>query len=388
MYTRLVTPLKKQSFFLFGARGTGKSTFLDVFFANEKNIIKIDLLDQDIHFKLLKNPSFLEELIASNKSKKLIVVIDEIQKNPILLDTVHRLIEKHKIVFALTGSSARKLKRSGVNLLAGRALQNYLHPLTHIELGKDFSLKKNLEWGALPFLSSVKSELQKKEYLKSYYNTYIKEEIREEQIVRKIEPFLRFLEVAAQQNGEESNFSNIARDAGIETSSVERFFEILIDTLLMFELPPFHLSVRKRQSKRSKYYFFDLGVKRAISSELGTTLTPSSYSFGRAFEHFFILECFRLNDYFRTDYRFTYLRTKDNCEIDLIVETPQKKYIAIEIKSATNLYLDDFNSQANLISDLKKSEFWVAYLGTETRKSDKVQLFPWQTALAKLFKIK
>ncbi len=387
MYKRLANPLKSQSFFLFGARGTGKSTLLSMLensWSKELTFKSIDLLDFEIYQKLLTNPKVLEEIIQSIDPKKTLIVIDEIQKIPALLDVVHRMIERKKFRFALTGSSARKLKRSGVNLLAGRALQNFLHPLTHHELASDFNLEQVLLWGSLPFIFSLQDDLHKKEFLRTYVNTYIKEEIKEEQLVRNIAPFLRFIDVVAQQNGEENNFASIARDVGVDSTAVERYFEIMVDTLLLFELPPFEKSVRKRQSKRSRYYLFDLGIKRAIENSFDLPIRPQTSSYGKAFEHFFILECIRLNDYYKKGYKFSFLRTKDNLEIDLIVEKNSRNKIAIEIKSSKDIRLEDFKNQSVLANDLK-APLWVVYTGIDERANEFVKLYPWQTALKNLF---
>jgi predicted AAA+ superfamily ATPase len=213
MFAREVKLLKSKSFFLFGARGTGKSTLLKEFFKDDKTYW-IDLLDESLLQRYLAYPLEFEQTILGLKDyKNTWIVVDEVQKAPALLNYVHRLIEQHKIKFALTGSSARKLKRGGANLLAGRATSNSLHPLTHLELGLSFDLDYALNWGSLPQTFSEDEE-GRKDFLRSYATTYVKEEIKEEQVVRKIEPFLHFLEVAAQCNGNVLNFSKIGRDSG------------------------------------------------------------------------------------------------------------------------------------------------------------------------------
>jgi len=382
MYHRLCKPLVSNSFFLFGSRGTGKSTLLETLFAG-KPTLWIDLLDAEEARRYLLHPELLEE--RAPRDGKTWVVIDEVQRVPALLNHVHRLIEKRKIKFALTGSSARKLKRGAANLLAGRAFLNYLHPLTSAELGRDFSLGDALHWGTLPRLVSLADTLEKQEYLRAYSNTYLKEEIREEQVVRQIEPFLRFLEVAAQCNGEPLNFSKIARDCGTDPKAVERYYQVLEDTLVGFFLPPFHRSVRKRQLQRSKFYFFDLGVKRSLEGSLQVPLLPRTSEYGKAFEHFVILECLRLNDYHRKDYRFSYLRTKDDLEVDLIVERPGKKLLLMEIKSTERVDGTQVSKLHGLQSALSPCELWVVAQEKSPRRIEKAEILPWQEALQRLY---
>lgn len=382
MYARLSKPVFSKSFFIFGARGTGKSTLLRQHFQN-KAVFWIDLLDEEKLQTFFRHPRRFEEEILAQTADW--VVVDEIQKAPVLLDYVHRLIESHKIKFALTGSSARKLKRSAANLLAGRALVNHLHPLTFIEVGENFKLSDILQYGSLPEVLNSKTEIEKKEYLRAYTRTYLKEEIREEQIVRKVEPFLRFLEVAAQSNGSILNYSKIARDSGVDSKAVERYFEILSDTLVGHYLEPYSRSLRKRQSQKAKFYFFDLGVKRALENTLNVDLNPSTYAYGRAFEHFFIVECMRLNDYFRKDYRFSYLRTKDDFEIDLIVERPGLKELFIEIKSTGAIDEITVNKYKTFKRETKIRELWIVSNDGTIRKSGDIWILPWKEALHRLF---
>ena len=223
------------------------------------------------------------------------------------------------------------------------------------------------------------------EFLRAYCSTYLKEEIKEEQLIRKMEPFLKFLEVSAQSNGTIINYSKIARDSGTDSKAVERYFEILSDTLLGFVLLPFHHSVRKRQSQKSKFYLFDLGVKRALEHTLRVPVQEGTYAFGRAFEHFFILECVRMNDYFRKDYRFSYLRTKDDLEIDLIIERPGEKLLLIEIKSSTTVDEIEISRLRAIKNDLEPCELWVASRESQPRYLDFATIFPWELILEKLF---
>jgi predicted AAA+ superfamily ATPase len=387
MYNRLIKVNNNNSLFLLGARGTGKSTLIGKLALQLKPILILDLLDSELERSLILNPKILSELIPKNSKAGDWVFIDEIQKVPELLNTVHSLIESKKIKFLLTGSSARKLKRSGVNLLGGRAIEQHLYPLTHLELGDDFELKSALQFGQLPMVYLAPDAETKQDLLRSYVNTYLKEEIKEEQLIRKIDPFLRFLEIAAQMNGELLNISKIARDSGVDSTAIERYFEILSDTLLGFELPPFDRSVRKRQSKRNKYYLFDTGVTRALAQQLTVELTPSTSLYGKAFEHFIILEIYRLSKYLKTDFRFSYLRTKDDLEIDLIIERPGKPLALIEIKSATHIDEQDLNKLQKIKSDLAPCELMIFSNEPRTRHLETGTIYPWKKGIEHLFSL-
>ncbi len=355
MYKRTFKPLMSRSFFLFGARGTGKSTLLKSLFNSKKVILWLDLLDPKIDWEIQRNPNYLiQHLEVKNTSEKFSnqwIVIDEVQKAPRLLDVVHRLIETKKYKFAMTGSSARKLKRGGANLLAGRALQNFLFPLTSMELGNDFNLSSVLKYGSLPEVINSQSEKETQAYLRTYVQTYLKEEIQVEQLVRKLSPFRSFLEVAAQSSGLILNYSKIARDIGSDPMSVKNYFNILEDTLLGFYLPSYHRSVRKRQVKHPKFYLFDTGVKTALSRGLQLNLDSGTSLYGLHFEHFIISEMLRYNHYLTLDWNFYYLMTKDNVEIDLIIERPGKSTLLIEIKSSDRITEDSVRSLSKIALD-------------------------------------
>lgn len=333
MFKRIINPLNDNSFFLFGARGTGKTTFLKEYFKGWKTIW-IDLLDpfQEDHFSL--HPDAFANHIKARSADVDWVVIDEVQKIPRLLDVVHASIETTSLKFALTGSSARKLKRGAANLLAGRAFINHLFPLTHREMGEAFDEMAALRWGGLPKVVAIPTIEGKRDFLRAYALAYLKEEVWSEHIVRQLEPFRKFLEVAAQMNGEIVNYTNIARDVGADVKTVQSYFQILEDTLVGILLPPHHRSIRKQQRQNPKFYLFDTGIRRALDRTLTQDLVPGTFEFGRAFEHLVILEAHRLNDYLKKDYRFSYLRTKDDAEIDCIVERPGLPTALVEIKSS------------------------------------------------------
>ena len=383
MFNRIINPLKTHSFFLFGARGTVKSTWLKHYFSATPHMY-IDLLDFDTEDLFNKTPNELLKRIEALNDKKTWILIDEIQKIPKLLDLVHLCIEKHHTLFALTGSSARKLRQGAANLLAGRAFVFNLFPLTHIELKQNFDLVEALHWGTLPEIFHLSDSLSKARYLKTYTQTYLKEEIIAEQVIRKLNPFRQFLEVAAQQNGEIINFSNIARDVGVDTVTVQSYFQILEDTLIGYLLQPYHRSIRKRQRSNPKFYFFDLGIKRSLEGMLSVELKENTYAFGKAFEHFIIIEMIRLNIYFEKDYKFSYLRTKDNAEIDLIIERPGLPPALIEIKSKKRVDERDTKTLEHFLNDFDHATAYVFSNDPHKKKIGNVLALPWSEGMREI----
>lgn len=386
MYQRLCKPLKSKSFFLFGPRGTGKTSLLESAFELRKDTIWIDLLDDQLYQRILANPSYFEQLIPKNLAPGSWVITDEIQRIPSLLNFIHNLIEKRKINFAISGSSARKLKRNSANLLAGRAFNNELFPLTAAELGEDFDLLKVLNWGSLPLIFSLQSNEERREYLRSYVSNYLRQEIKEEQVIRRLDPFVRFLECAAQCNGKIINASQIGRDSGTDSKAIIRYYQILEDTLLGFFLDPYHRSVRKIQTEKSKFYLFDTGVRRALQGDLTSNITANGFAFGDAFEHFFILECHRMRSYLRLDERAYYLRTKDDVEIDLIIERPRNERYVVEIKSSEKVDEHKLSGFVRLAKELNPTAILVASRETKARHlSNGIEILPWQEVLKKLY---
>ena len=386
MVYRLQKLHHSHSFFLFGARGTGKSTLLRQLFKS-KQTLWIDLLDDDQEERFSRSPNELSYILKGNNYKR--VIIDEIQKVPKLLDIVQKEMSKTKHPqFVMTGSSARKLKRGLGNLLAGRAFTYHLYPLTSFELKGHFDLIEALSFGTLPGLLNISSKKDKQEFLRSYVRTYLKEEIRLEQFLRKLDPFKNFLEVAAQQSGQILNYSSIASDVGVDYKTVINYFTLLEDTLLGFFLPAFHRSVRKQQRLAPKFYFFDTGVKRALDRTITLGLSQRTYDFGNIFENWIIAETFHLNEYLKKDYRFSYLRTKDDCEIDLILQRPGKKDLLIEIKSASLVKEDHLRHLLAFQKDWKTPcEAQVWSLDPQTKKTKGVKCFFWMEALKKLFSL-
>lgn len=338
MIQRHLSPSEGSSFFLFGARGTGKTTLLRQWFEG-REVLWIDLLDPPQEDLYARRPEIIREQVSARSGGLDWIVVDEVQKVPKLLDVVHAEIERSGTRFALTGSSARKLKRGSTNLLAGRAFVYELFPFTAAELGEGFELHTALEFGTLPGHLELTSPADKNEFLRAYALTYLKEEVWAEHLVRNLDPFRAFLEVAAQSNGEIINYARVSRDVGVDPKTVQSYFQILEDTLLAYILEPHHRSLRKRQSKSPRFYFLDTGICRALSRTLNVPLNPGTYAYGRAFEHFVITEIFRRCAYLRNDYGLSYLRTKDGAEVDLVIDRPGEATALVEIKSSS--FVDD-----------------------------------------------
>lgn len=383
MIKRLINLPNTSSFFLFGPRGTGKTHLLKEHFAPETTLY-LDFLDPDtLHDLSLRPKSLLERLQALPKTVEW-VVIDEVQKLPSILDLVHQQIEGGRFKFALTGSSARKLRRGGANLLAGRAFVYHLYALSARELGDDFSLHSALTWGTLPRLLSLDSGDDKRDFLRAYAHAYLQEEIAQEQVVRRLDPFRRFLAVAAQMSGQIVNFARIAREAQTTVPTVQSYFHILEDTLVGFLLDPFHESIRKRQRENPKFYFFDTGVQRALERTLAVELVPRTHAFGVAFEHFVINEIQRLQSYGKRDWGLSYLRTKDGLEVDLIIERPGLKRALVEIKSSERVQPEDIRALRRLGPDIPDSEVFCLSLDPVAKVVEGVRCFHWRRGLEEI----
>lgn len=376
---------KTNSFFLFGPRGSGKTSLLEKEFSGSDSLF-VDLLSIELFDQLLLDSKRFESLINTPENKGKRVIIDEVQKLPKLLDVAHSQIQKHKRQFIFTGSSSRRLKQKSTNLLAGRAWVYNLFPFSTMELKREFSLGKALEQGGLPDSYLAKNRDESKEFLSAYVAMYLEKEIQQEQWVRKLEPFRRFLAIAAQMNGQIVNKTKISREVGVDDVTVSKYFEILEDTLLGFYLPTFHRSVRKAQRSSPKFYFIDTGIKRALDKTLSVDLLPQTSAFGEAFEHWVILEFYKNISYHRLDWELSFARTKDDLEIDIIVKRPGDANLMIEIKSKERVLERDAKSLESLGRDLDpKAERWLLSNDPLQQKFGKTRAFHWQDALNELF---
>lgn len=357
LYHRFLTP-PKTSFFLFGPRGCGKSTWLKSSF---KAARQISLLDESIYQRYLADPSLFYETARTTKPGQWFV-LDEVQRLPQLLNEVHRLIEEQKIKFALSGSSARKLRRTGVNLLAGRAVRRNMYPLTPMEMGDDFDLTKALRFGTLPLI--LHSE-DPKDSLMAYVQMYLKEEIQAEAIVKNLAGFARFLPIAALFHGQILNVSNVSRDAEVKRPTVQGFFEILEDTLLAKKLPAYESRLRVREKTHPKFYWIDPGLVRAARKDLSP---PGSEELGALFEGFvFMLLNFQKDTKAEIDEIYYWSPAEAKLtEVDFLLKKG-KEFLAIEVKAVRTLRPEHF-SGLKAISDLKGLKRRIlVYLGPEDR---------------------
>nr|HPI41418.1 DUF4143 domain-containing protein [Pseudobdellovibrionaceae bacterium] len=278
------------------------------------------------------------------------------------------------------------LKAGGGNLLGGRAFVYSLFPLTSLEIGKDFDLIKALKYGTLPKIFEFQSDETKQDFLRAYIRNYLKEEILVEQLVKNLDPFRDFLEIAAQSNGKILNFSKISKEVGVDDKTIKFYYQILEDTLIGFFLPSFHRSIRKRQRVSPKFYLFDTGIKRALDRTLTMEIHPQTFAYGDAFEHWILTEIFRLNEYLKKDFRLSYFRTKDDVEVDLIIERPGKKDLLLEIKSKSLINYEDCKSGNSIASDWdRECEFEVWSLDPSEKKIEKAHCFSWPLGLQRLF---
>lgn len=385
MIPRLLTLPHDESFFLFGPRGVGKTTILKRL-PWYKNSLYINLLlsSEERHYS--RNPDRLIEIVNALPLTSTHVIIDEVQKLPKLLDIVHELIETTNKKFILTGSSARKLKHGGANLLAGRAFVYNLAPFSFLEVQDNISINDFIRWGSLPKIFEFDTDEKRILFLDSYANTYLKEEVWNEHLIRVLEPFRYFLEVAAQANGKIINYTKISNDVGVDIKTIQNYFTILEDTLLGFFLTPFQHSFRKRLSKSPKFYFFDPGVVKALANQLSIPMNEGTNFYGDCFEHFIITQCKNLSSYFHRDYRFSYLKTKDDAEVDLVIERPGKPLLLIEIKSSNDVEERQLHTLKTITPDLKNCEAVCFSRDKHAKKIGNIMIYPWAEGIIKYFK--
>ncbi len=373
MYSRLLISPKNKSFFLFGPRGTGKTTWVKNTFPKA---IYVDLLEAGIYNDLMANTQRLENLIPKNFKDW--IVIDEVQRIPDLLHEVHRLIEKYKYKFVLTGSSPRKLKRKGPDLLAGRALTCAMNPLTAVELGKDFDLEHSLKYGQLP---CAYTESDAGKYLESYVKTYLDEEVRQEGLTRNLGAFARFLEAASFSQASVLNVSAVARDCAVERKVVENYFHILEELLIAYMLPVFTKRAKRRMIKHSKFFFFDVGVYRAIRPA-GPLDRPEELA-GAACETLFFQEIKTLNDALDLGYSIYYWRTSNNYEVDFVLYG-KKGIRAFEIKRTRKISRSMLAGLKAFLSDYPMAKAYFIYGGDRYMREGKIEILPLESTLKNL----
>jgi predicted AAA+ superfamily ATPase len=365
MLARILTPPARSSFFLFGPRGTGKSTWARTTYPDA---LYIDLLDDATFTPLLAQPSRLEAKIDALSPAT--VVIDEVQKLPALLDQVHRLIEQRGIQFVLTGSSARKLRRAEVNLLAGRALTLQMHPLTAIELGPGFELAESLRYGHLPGVQTAES---KEAFLRSYVGTYLREEVQQEALVRNLPAFARFLEAASFSQAGVLNLQTVSNDCGVPRKTVETHFQLLEDLLLARRLPVFQRRARRSLTHHPKFYYFDAGVYRAIRPRGPLDLDAEIE--GAALETLVLQEITAVAAARQFHYDIAFWRTHSGAEVDFVLYG-ECGFIAIEVKRSALFRSEDLKSLRLFREDYPEARAILLYGGHDRYRIDGIEIWP------------
>lgn len=379
MIKRIITlDHKQQSFFFWGPRQTGKSTFLRNTFPE---VLYYDLLSAGEFRRLSANPDILREEClgydGARNGQSQPIIIDEIQKLPELLDEVHRLISQHGLRFILTGSSPRKLMRGGGNLLGGRAVRQDLFPLVSAEI-TDFSIERALNNGLLPphYLTQNAKKL-----LRAYVGMYLQEEILAEALTRNLPAFQRFLEIAAFSNGQIVNYTSIAQEVGVSSPTIRGYFEILTDTLIGCWVPAWRKRAKRRVIESPRFYYFDVGLVNELAKR--GELIPGSFEFGMAFEHFILMELRAHSSYSGIEYPISYWRTASGLEIDFILGDND---IAIEVKSSENPTSDHLKGlRAFREEHNPRRSVLISRVARPRRTSDGIEILPWQSFLQSLW---
>ena len=371
--------LENKSLFLFGPRQTGKSSFIKNQLMNNDIAMFWTLLDGRLRLKVLADPSILRQEVEVRNLRDCIIIIDEIQKCPELLDEVHFLIEERNIRFLLTGSSARKLRSSGVNLLGGRATQRHFHPFNFAEIGNhpNYNLSYIFEHGLLPsmFLSS-----NIEEDLSAYVDTYLTEEIAAEGFSRNIPNFARFLTVASVSNSQLINYTNIASDSQVPVQTVKQWFQVLEDTLLGYQVESFTNTKKRKAITTSKFYFFDIGIARALRNI--PVPKENTTEFGEYFEHLICMELKSWIDYKHPRSKLTYWRSTSNMEVDFCVD----EEIAIEVKSSSNVNEKHLKGLKALREEGIFKRYVVVCQEEHPRIIDGIEILPWKYFFDELWK--
>lgn len=369
----------QQSFFLLGPRGTGKSTWLKEQF---KPDLTIDFLRSEVFLELSADPSLIRPKLAALKPKSR-VVIDEVQKVPKILDEVHHHIfsSNNSIQFALTGSSARKLKKSNANLLAGRAVNRRMFSLNSFELGSDFDIEEQMAFGSLPQAINLQKTSEKIDYLLSYVENYLREEIQAEAAVRNLSSYHRFLKHAALMNAQVINLNNISREAAVSRSTLDGYFNIIDDTLLGDFLEPIHLKAKVKEVSNPKFYFFDPGVVRALRNELNEKILETEK--GYLLENLVFNEMKSYSSYHQRQLEFYYWGTPSKNEVDFIV-VKGKVHFGIEVK-ASKKWRPEYNSGLETLVEAGKiKKAFGIYLGKEKLKYGALEIWPLQNFLSEM----
>lgn len=364
------------SIFLFGPRGTGKTSYLK---SHLKDALYLDLLDFSTYSLLRANPSRLENLIPSDYAGW--IVIDEVQRIPELLNEVHRLIEHKGFKFVLTGSSARSLRKAGTNLLAGRALTYKMHPLIIQEIGDLFDMQQVIKYGLLP---SVIDHADPKKYLESYVQTYIREEVVQEGLTRNIGSFTRFLEVASFSQGQVINLSEIARELGLNRLMVGNYFDILNDLLLSVSITAFAQRAKRKVIAHHKFYFFDVGVYRTLRP-MGP-LDSQEEAEGAALETLFLQSLSAINDYYDLGYKIHFWRTQSGEEVDFVIYGP-RGFHAFEIKRSSVITSKSLKGLKTFGQDYPEAHLFILFFGKIKEYYGNVTAIPFEQALRELLQL-
>lgn len=370
-----VTDAQEESVFLFGARQTGKTTLLLQLFPNSRFY---DLLETDVYERLRRNPSLLRQELATATEGE-IVIIDEIQLVPELLNEIHWLITRQGLHFILSGSSARKLKRKGVNTLGGRAVRNVLYPLVSAEI-PDYDLIKAVNRGTLPthYLATTERQLTKR--LQAYVSVYLKEEIAAEALVRKLSSFNRFMEIAALTNGEMVNYNNIAQDCGVDAKTVKEYFSILEETLIGYMVPAFTRTVKRRLNQSPRFYYFDVSLPNYLLHRY--QIQPGGDDFGRAFEHLMIQEIIAYLGYHDLDNALSFWHTYSGYEVDAVLGDGK---VAIEFKSCNEVQSKHLRGLKAFKEEHPDVRLIIVSLDTAPRLFHDVEVMPATFFLQKLW---
>jgi predicted AAA+ superfamily ATPase len=370
--SRLIDLPKSRSFFLFGPRGTGKSTLLRSLYPEAA---VLDLLKEADYQEFLRNPSRLEAWADANARPKRPLIIDEVQRLPELLNEVHRLIEAKKYIFILTGSSARKLRRGGSNLLAGRALVKQMHPFTARELGKEFDLRRSVRFGQLP---GAYFEDDPKQYLKAYVGVYLREEVQIEAQIRNLGLFSRFLEAASFSQASVLSVAAVAQDCGIDRKTAESYFQLLEDLMIGIRVPVFRRRAKRKLVTHPKFYFFDAGVFHTLRPT--GPLDPPEEIQGAAIETLVLQELRATIANHDLDLQLSYWRSQKKEEVDFVLYG-KPGLIAIEVKRSPRFREQDLLGLREFLADYPVAKAYLLYTGSDRLKYGAIDVLPLEDAM-------